>query len=85
MENTMSFERFKAEYPALLAQAMADHPDEYMKAPGADVVAQRMLAAIEAKGIGAVNIDSRSFRTAAKKFGIKNTYKAWRAFFGQTG
>ena len=79
-KNTTNFMRFRADYPAALAQAMAEHPDEYMQDLSAEIVAAKMLKRIGDAGIGAVNIDSRSFKALAKKYGIKNTYKEWRPF-----
>lgn len=74
-----NLEQFKADYPLELARVAALKPDEYLWQPGitADIIAQRMLAAIENKGIGAVSINSATFRALAKRYGIKNTYKAW--------
>jgi len=78
-----NMERFSADYPAALAQAMADHPGEYMTGLSADVVAAKMIVRIKAAGIGAVNINSYSFKALAKQYKIKNTYKDWRMFLGQ--
>lgn len=76
----MNLNRFKTDYPAALAQAMSAKPDDYTPGLTADIVAERMIKAIETKGIGAVNIQSASFKTLAKQYGIKNTYKEWVPF-----
>lgn len=79
-KNTTNFMRFRADYPQVLAKMMAAHPDDYLSTLGADVVAARMIKRIGEAGIGAVNIDSRSFKALAKQYGIKNTYKEWTPF-----
>ncbi len=76
------WETFKQDYPAALAAAMVAHPADYMTGIDAATVAAKMIAAIEAKGIGGVSIQSHSFKALAKRYGIKNTYKDWRAWLG---
>ena len=75
-----NWEQFSADYPLALAQAMRDHPDDYMQGLSAELVAAKMLARIKSGTIGAVNINSHSFKALAKAYGIKNTYKEWRPF-----
>ena len=72
--------RFKADYLPALVEAMAKHPDDYMRNVPAETIAARMITRITDAGIGAVNINSHSFKALAKKYGIKNTYKGWRPF-----
>jgi hypothetical protein len=75
-----NMERFAADYPAALARAMEQYPDDYMQGLSADTVAAKMIRRIAEAGIGAVNINSHSFKALAKSYGIKNTYKAWAPF-----
>lgn len=74
-----TIEKFEAAYRPALVAAMVAHPEDYqaLQVP-AETVVLRMIAAIQKGGIGAVNINSHSFKALAKQFGIKNTYKAWR-------
>ena len=72
-----NMERFAADYPAALARAMEQHPDDYMQGLSAELVAAKMLARIKSGTMGAVNIQSHSFKALAKSYGIKNTYKDW--------
>lgn len=65
-----------------LAAVHAKNPDAYgWPTSELPMVTARMLAAIDRyKGVRGINIDSPSFRLAAKELGIKNTYKAWAAW-----
>lgn len=81
MKNYKNIELFIAVYSIHLNDSVLRYPDEYAY-PISEVplVISRMRAAIENKGIGAVNIDSRTFKAATKKLGIRNTYKAIETF-----
>ena len=46
------------------------------------LVADLMLATIETKGLGAVNIDGPAFRAAAKELGVKHTRRDLGDYLG---
>ena len=45
-----NMERFAADYPAALARAMEQHPDDYMQGLSADTVAAKMIRRIAEAG-----------------------------------
>jgi nitroreductase len=76
----MTREQFWRDYQEHLARAMREQPDQYMLLDAA-IVAARMRAAVENKGIGGIIINtSRAWNRMARQVGIKNTYKAWAPF-----
>jgi hypothetical protein len=86
MYKSSNWERFKTDYPCALREAVGNYPTEYTYGLAeCDMVAHRMVTAIETKGIGGVNKDSRALTALTKAYGIKNTYKAWAAWLSGEG
>ena len=80
--NVSKLELWHLHYTDSLEKAMNDHPGRYMLGVTHEQISARALATIKSRGIGAINIpQSIAWKATAKKFGIKNTYKAWGEWF----
>ena len=74
----MNRETFIRTYREKLADAVRDHPDEYVwPLSELDAVMGRMVAALDRRSF---NKDSRAFRATCKALGIKHTYAAIREY-----
>ena len=58
-------------------QHIEEHTEDYVVIASFDAAAKKMQLAIR---VGSFNNDSRSFRKTCRELGIKNTYKAIRAY-----
>lgn len=70
--------QLQAAYIPALTAAMAKNPADYIAGP-ADLIVGRMCDAIEARGIGAVNLGP-ALKSALRSLGVKPTYKAAEAW-----
>lgn len=89
--------KFKADYSGALAAAVEEHRDRfalYHQDPaGKEARIAKTVAALYevlSRGprsklgiLGSFIIDSPVMRALAKRYGIKNTYKAWHAYLSQ--
>jgi hypothetical protein len=77
-----NFDYFMSVYSEELRKAIVGHPDEYAyPVEEADIVVARMAAALQR---GSANVNSRAFKTTAKRLGIKPTRKDIYAYLGRT-
>lgn len=67
---------FEEQYKAQLALFVQEKPEYLMKGISVNEAADKMLNAIKAHGIKAVNIDGEGFKRTCRSLGIKKTYKA---------
>jgi hypothetical protein len=72
-------EEFMAVYSPKLKQVMAKHPGQFMVTH--DKLVERVKNSLDTKGVMQIDINTISWRHAAKHFGHANTYTAWRKWF----
>lgn len=88
--NLTNFHKFSNAYRRELLLSVTQNPKEYFNcpadsnliAPYVDGVANRMLEAIQTRGISGVHL-SNTFKKAAKSLGLKPTYRAINEYLNQ--
>jgi hypothetical protein len=78
--NEERFQIFAELYRTKLAEAIKKEPHMYAGAPPANVIADKILATIQTKGIRSVNLIGDGIKGTCKALGIKQTYKAIEAY-----
>lgn len=67
-------------YRAKLAESIERHPTQYHN-HDAGKIADTAYETLTTKGLRAININAHGWKSAAKAFGIANTYTAWEQWF----
>jgi hypothetical protein len=70
-------------YAAKLAESIMRHPSQYHNHDAA-AIASKALETLTTKGLRAIQINAHGWKSAAKHFGIANTYIAWDQWFSGT-
>lgn len=67
-------------YEYKLAESIRRHPTQYHN-HDATAIAANALVTINDAGLRRMSIDAHGWKSAAKHFGIANTYLAWESWF----
>lgn len=67
-------------YGFKLAESIRRHPTQYHN-HDADEITTKCHNSLTTKGLRAININAHGWKSAAKHFGIANTYSAWESWF----